>query len=55
MSIVEAEELLGIKEEDKVECPYRECENCPLGLDANQCEELYEEYLMEELSKIEDD
>ena len=50
MSIAEAEEMLEITEEDKVECPYGDCEDCPYGLDATACEELYEEWLLEQLT-----
>lgn len=55
MSISEAEDHLGITESDKVDCPFGDCENCKKGLNPETCEEMYEEWLMEKLSEVDDD
>jgi hypothetical protein len=46
MSIKELEEILGIKESDKIDCPHLdEFGNCKLGLDCTDCEQYYEDWL----------
>ncbi|MCK5012943.1 MAG: hypothetical protein KAS66_03920 [Candidatus Omnitrophica bacterium] len=55
MSIVELEESLGITEKDKNECPFtgeNGCEDCQQGLDIDTCNEIYEEWLLEQVSII---
>lgn len=56
MSITELEEMVGIEEKNKVECPYYgedgTCNTCEIGLSYERCEELYEVYL---LNKVVDD
>lgn len=47
------EEALGITDEDKAKCPFagdNGCEDCMQGLDIETCEELYEEWLLEQVS-----
>lgn len=50
MGLKELEDLAGIKEEDKIDCPHTgwngACDTCKLGLSTETCEELYEQYLM---------
>ena len=53
MSIVELEEALGITDKDKKECPFvgdNDCEDCQQGLDIDTCNEMYEEWLLEQVS-----
>ena len=53
LSIVELEEALGITEKDKNECPFtgeNGCEDCQQGLDIDTCNEMYEEWLLEQVS-----
>ena len=53
LSIVELEEALGITDKDTVECPFvgdNGCEDCKQGLDIETCEELYKEWLLEQVS-----
>ena len=51
LSISELEEMLNITDQDKAECPYEGdsgCDDCKKGLDQETCEELYEEWLIEQ-------
>lgn len=53
MSILEMEEQLGINDKDKISCPYEGengCDDCKKGLDQETCEELYEQWLIEQLT-----
>lgn len=49
----ELEEMAGIKEEDKSDCPYvgedLTCDGCKMGLSPETCDELYEQYLIEKI------
>lgn len=49
MNLIELEELAGIKEDDKIDCPHAgrngTCDTCKLGLSIEMCEDLYEQYL----------
>ncbi len=51
----ELEEMAGIKEEDKSDCPYvgedLTCDDCRMGLVPETCEDLYEQYLLEKIKQ----
>ena len=49
MNISELEEMQNITDEDMMECPFQGdygCDDCKKGLDIETCEELYEEWLI---------
>ena len=53
LSISEMESILGITDEDKTTCPFEGengCDDCKKGLDQETCEELYEQWLIEQLT-----
>jgi len=51
MSICELEDALGIEHKYSVDCPQGDCDTCPLGLDAETCESLYEDWLIDQVAK----
>jgi len=58
MSISEMESVLGIRNEDKIECPHmgdHGCDDCKIGLNLETCIEAYEEWLMEKIAEQEED
>ena len=53
MSIKEMEEMLGIKHAQKYECPFGNCDDdCSKNLTPEDCEEQYEQYLIELVCKM---
>jgi hypothetical protein len=52
ISISEMEDYLGIRNRDKIECPYiDENGDCTLNRDCTDCEELYEQWLMNQIQR----
>lgn len=54
LSISKMESYLGITDQDKCECPYQGengCEDCKINLNPETCEELYEEWLEEQIAE----